>query len=794
MKKFLLLLTLLAAFVSNGVAATINWAAAIDNGLSVASGANLPAGSLVRLGYFRNPGSGIQLTDAQIQALVGSPVTLDASFVEVASTTIGTGLSPAAIGHFAVTSAVDTGTNGLNVEGKQMYLWVLNAATVAAATEHGVFYWINSDTSTNPDGTPETPGTRWSFPVQNPPTATDIDLTDLTTGTGTLTSGARVVIGIFASGTSSTTGAPNFALSPISTTILSSTPLPGGVLGAGYSRTLVAGGGTPPYVWSLGGGSLPTGLTLGSDGLLSGTTTVAGVFSFTAKVTDNVGGIATKVLSMTVASTALTLDTASPLAGGLRGLAYSAQLAASGGTPSYTWSVISGSVPSGLSLGSTGALSGTPTAAGVFGFTAQVADSGVLFATKAFSITIISPADTSAASAVTSGWATLNGTANPNGKTTTAYFQYGLGTGYGSTTYTMNLGSGTAPVPVGFNIAGLAPGTTYHYRLVVTNSDGTFYGVDQTFTTPATVSPGAWHSIRITANANMAPGTRTGVAHTSANLYYYKGTDQNVWAVYWNGTQWAQLQMTTAGNVDDWLVFHPAYNLVYYKGTDNNIWACYYTGTQWSQSKLTTNGKVAGDVIVDTVWNLAYYRGTDGNIWALGYSAGAGWGTASLGGIGNVAGSVSVDSAWHLIYYRTADKNLWTYYYPGTGAWTQVKLSTNANVGGSLTADAGGLVYYSSSVDGSTWGLFWNGAAWGQALLNGTAVMNGAPSLYGQYIPLYLTPGGQCRVMYVSGASWVNALLGDGSSGLIGGLGVLQANSWVFSGRNDGSVMLFYYQ
>src|SRR4029434_1761146 len=66
--------------------------------------------------------------------------------------------------------------------------------------------------------------------------------------------------------------------------------------------------------------------------------------------------------------------TTSSLPGGRVGSSYAATIAATGGTPPYKWSVVSGSVPSGLSLSSSGDLSGTPQTAGTFTFTVQVAD------------------------------------------------------------------------------------------------------------------------------------------------------------------------------------------------------------------------------------------------------------------------------------------------------------------------------------------------------------------------------------------------------------------------------------
>ncbi|MHA2068278.1 MAG: fibronectin type III domain-containing protein, partial [Candidatus Thorarchaeota archaeon] len=90
---------------------------------------------------------------------------------------------------------------------------------------------------------------------------------------------------------------------------------------------------------------------------------------------------------------------------------------------------------------------------------------------------------TSPATSVTSGSATLNGTVNPNGASTACYFEYGTTTSYGSTTTSASAGSGTTAVSVSDGIIGLNPNTTYHFRIVATNSAGTSNGLDQTFTT-----------------------------------------------------------------------------------------------------------------------------------------------------------------------------------------------------------------------------------------------------------------------------------------------------------------------
>ena len=73
-------------------------------------------------------------------------------------------------------------------------------------------------------------------------------------------------------------------------------------------------------------------------------------------------------------------------------------------------------------------------------------------------------------SAVGGTSATLNGTVNPAGAATDRWFEYGTSTSYGSKTTTVAAGSGSANDAVSAAVSGLAPATTYHYRLVAKNA------------------------------------------------------------------------------------------------------------------------------------------------------------------------------------------------------------------------------------------------------------------------------------------------------------------------------------
>src|SRR5215213_9532015 len=85
---------------------------------------------------------------------------------------------------------------------------------------------------------------------------------------------------------------------------------------------------------------------------------------------------------------------------------------------------------------------------------------------------------TGTASAITDVGATLGGSVNPNGLETEYFFKYGTDTNYGQTTGTTTLSAGTSSVAASKAVAGLSPGTTYHFRLVATNTSGTTEGGD----------------------------------------------------------------------------------------------------------------------------------------------------------------------------------------------------------------------------------------------------------------------------------------------------------------------------
>ena len=189
-------------------------------------------------------------------------------------------------------------------------------------------------------------------------------------------------------------------------TIITPSPLPNGIVGLPYpSTTLTAVGGTPPYTWSeIVAPLLPAGLTFNAatatiSGIPSATeTNVTHTFSVTDSFSPTPQTVS-KGLRLTVSSAPLPLNivTPDPLPPGTVTVAYpTTMLVASGGTPPYTWSTVGNLAPApGLSLSSSGVITGTPSSVGSpFTRTYQVQDSGVpqQSALASLSITISLPA------------------------------------------------------------------------------------------------------------------------------------------------------------------------------------------------------------------------------------------------------------------------------------------------------------------------------------------------------------------------------------------------------------------
>ncbi|HYA17754.1 MAG TPA: putative Ig domain-containing protein [Bryobacteraceae bacterium] len=177
---------------------------------------------------------------------------------------------------------------------------------------------------------------------------------------------------------------------PAVTVTVTTAKLPAASVGAAYSVTLTASGGTAPYTWKLDG-FLPAGLTLSPAGVLSGvpSTPYTQPVTFSVTAGDAKGNTsAVTPLSIVVNPQGLTITTPSPLPSGIATVEYPARLlTATGGVSPFLFSVSSG-LPPGMNLSTNGLLGGTPTLAGTYEMKVTVTDAANSQAAATLAITI----------------------------------------------------------------------------------------------------------------------------------------------------------------------------------------------------------------------------------------------------------------------------------------------------------------------------------------------------------------------------------------------------------------------
>ena len=212
------------------------------------------------------------------------------------------------------------------------------------------------------------------------------------------------------------TQAYSITLQPPTPLSISTTTLPQGLTNVAYTGSLNATGGVLPLTWSLvgGGTTVAPGLTLNpTTGQVTGVPTTTGTFTFQVTVKDSslpnppAQTAGPQTISITIKNPPpLSISTPSlPTATVATG--YSASLQATGGNPPYTWKLIQGQLPAGLTLAtasnSTGTISGIPLLAGTSTFTVQVTDSEVAPVTKTQAYSIVVNPGTAGGNSLVSG-------------------------------------------------------------------------------------------------------------------------------------------------------------------------------------------------------------------------------------------------------------------------------------------------------------------------------------------------------------------------------------------------------
>jgi hypothetical protein len=243
----------------------------------------------------------------------------------------------------------------------------------------------------------------------------------------------------------SCTGTQNYTLLIAACAPLAVNPasLPNGQVGAAYNQSLSAAGSGGPYSFAVPAGTVPAGLTLTAQGVLSGTPTATGTTSFTVTVTGAGGCTGTRSYTLTITCAPVTFaPTTLPQV--TAGVAYSQTLTVSP-TGTYSFNVLIGNLPPGLNLDpQSGVLSGLATVTGSYQFTVQVLN-GSCSGTQSYTLAVVCPT------------ITLTPTSLPGATVGTAYSQSVSAAPSGN--YSFAKTSGTLPGGLTLSAAGVLSGT-----------------------------------------------------------------------------------------------------------------------------------------------------------------------------------------------------------------------------------------------------------------------------------------------------------------------------------------------
>lgn len=293
-----------------------------------------------------------------------------------------------------------TGTLTLNAQGDTSAVFIFKIGSSLTTASGSSVVVINAGSLCNifwQVGSSATLGTSTSF------AGNILALTSITLNTGasvtgrTLARNGAVTLDSNAVTAACTTGTP-----PVCGTIaLAPATLPSGTVGVAYSQTILGSGGTAPYTFGVTAGALPAGITLTPAGSLAGTPSTAGSSPITIRGTDASGCFATIAYTIVIAAAPIppavcptVVLAPATLPNGTVGVAYSQTMIGSGGTAPYAFGVTVGTLPTGLTLTSLGALAGTPTTAGSSPITIRGTDANGCFAESPLTVAIIAPVPT----------------------------------------------------------------------------------------------------------------------------------------------------------------------------------------------------------------------------------------------------------------------------------------------------------------------------------------------------------------------------------------------------------------
>jgi hypothetical protein len=388
---------------------------------------------------------------------------------------------------------------------------------------------------------------------------------------------------------------------------------------------------------------------------------------------------------------------------------YSAGLAASGGAGGYRWTVIGGTLPSGLLLSAAGTISGTPNASGQSTFTVKVTDSAGATAQATLSISIGPP-------------------------------------GYH---YVFYRGSDGAMHLMLWNGAQWADQTIGGSVAANTNPSA-FSGANGYFYVFFHGSDGAIHLLLWNTSqwADQTLGGSVGVgsspsAYQSSNGYdyvYYRGADGAMHLMLWNGAQWADQTIggsVAAGTSPSAYTQSNGDHYVYFQGGDGAVHILLWNGTQWLDQTLGghfATGASPSAYAASNGYFYVYYPGSDGAMHLMLWNT-AQWGDQTIGGsvaAGTSPSAFTQSNGDHYVFFQASDGSAHVLLWNGA-QWLDQTLGGHFATGASPSAYAGSNGYfydYYPGSDGAIHLMLWNTAQWQDQTIGGTVAAGSSPSTF----------------------------------------------------------------
>ena len=286
----------------------------------------------------------------------------------------------------------------------------------------------------------------------------------------------------------------------------------------------------------------------------------------------------------------------------------------------------------------------------------------------------------------------------------------------------------------------------------------------------------AWESCLLTAGQLAAErrGPSVAVAANANQFVFWRGTDNNLWEAFWDGSKWngpLPRGMGPLGSEPTSGVDGNGGVYVYWRGSDNNLWKATWGGSKWNGPLALGIGPLGSEpstAVASDSTVLVFWRGTDHNLWQAGTdntgrdhpAQGDGMGPLGSGPTAGVDGNGSP-----YVFWKGTDNNLWEAFFDGT-KWNGPQSLGMGPLGSApsvaVASNANQFVFWRGT-DNNLWEAFWDGSKWNGPLPLGMGPLGSEPTAGvdangGVYV-YWKGSDNNLREAFWDGSKWTGPLL-----------------------------------